>query len=78
MSNMHPTGRFRGRIAIAGYSMLMTSPLLDTTDWVKRIDRLWMSFILSMSLLLDCVTLLMASLRYLLKGMPLYQEDDHR
>ena len=63
---------------ITGYSMLTMSPLLDMTDWVKRIDRLWTSFILSMSLLLDHVTSLMASLRYLLKGMSLYQEDDHR
>ena len=78
MSNVHPTGRFRGGITITGYLMLTTSPLLDTMDWVKRIDHLWMSFILSMSLLLDRVTSLMASLRYLLKGMSLYQEDDHR
>ena len=78
MSNVRPTGRFCGRIAIAGYLMLTMSPLLDMMDWVKRIDRLWTSFILSMSLLLDRVTLLMASLRYLLKGMSLYQEDDHQ
>ena len=78
MSNVRLTGRFRGGITITGYLMLMMSPLLDMTDWVKRIDRLWMSFILSMSLLLDHVTSLMASLRYLLKGMSLYQEDDHQ
>ena len=51
-SNVRPTGRFRGGFAIAGNSMLTTSPLLDTTDQMKRIDRLWTSFIPSASFLL--------------------------
>ena len=50
-SNVRPTGRFRGGIAIAGYSMLTTSPLLDTAEPMKRTDRLWTSFIPSASFL---------------------------
>ena len=45
---------------------------------MKRIGRSWTSSILSTSFLLRLLTSLIALLRYLLKGMSLYQEDDHQ
>ena len=45
--------------------------------WKGQIACGWVSSQVHLSCI-ECLTSLMASLRYLLKGMPLYQEDDHQ
>ncbi|KAF8256688.1 hypothetical protein EI94DRAFT_1852452 [Lactarius quietus] len=59
------TERYRGGFTIVGHSTQTMNLLLDTTDLMKRLGNSWTSTI-------------PISLRYLLKGMSLYQEDDYQ